>query len=96
MVALVKKDANQIIEEKYKYKDLKYKYKVNTNILIEKLKPKLILMLAEKNRRKRAKILEHIGKEISRNVILIRTKRSFKRKNKSTQMVNKMNQKRSM
>lgn len=49
MVALAKKDANQVIEEEYKKKRLKYEYKVNTNVLIGKLKDTLITMISTNN-----------------------------------------------
>ncbi|OFI06306.1 transposase DDE domain protein [Clostridium acetireducens DSM 10703] len=97
MVALAKKDANQIIEEEYKEKGLKYEYKVNTNVLIGKLKDTLITMISINNPWKRSRMLKHIEKEIERNVIPIRPDRNFKRKNnKSTQMVNRMNKKRAL
>lgn len=79
MVSLAKKDANLIIEEKNKDKNLKYEYKVNTNILVGKLKDSLVLMMLETNPRKRSKKLKKIIKEISRNVIPIRPGRSFPR-----------------
>lgn len=97
MVSLAKKDADQDIKEKYKDKNLKYEYKVNTNILIGKLKDNLILMMLEWSPRKRSKMLKEIKAEIQRNIIPIRPDRSFERKNnKSTQMANRMNKKRSL
>ena len=97
MVALAKKDANQVIEEEYKEKGLKYEYKVNTNVLIGKLKDTLITMIATNSPWKCSKMLKHIEEEIERNVIPIRPDRKFERKNnKSTQMVNRMNKKRAL
>ena len=47
--------------------------------------------------RKRSKMLKEIEAEIQRNIIPIRPDRSFERKNnKSTQMANRMNKKRSL
>ena len=80
MVALAKMDANAIINEKNKGKNLKYEYKVNTNILIGKLKNSLVSMLLEKSSRKRSKLLKIIMEEISRNIIPIRPGRSFVRR----------------
>ena len=80
MVALAKMDANAIILEKNKDKNLKYEYKVNTNILIGKLKNSLVSMLLEHRPRKRSKILKKILKEISRNIIPIRPGRKFARR----------------
>ena len=80
MVALAKMDANAIINEKNKGKNLKYEYKVNTNILIGKLKNSLVSMLLEKSSRKRSKLLKKIMEQISRNIIPIRPGRSFVRR----------------
>ena len=97
MVALAKKDANQVIEEEYKEKWLKYEYKVNTNVLIGKLKDTLITMISTNNPWKRSRMLKHIEEEIERNVIPVRPDRKFERKNhKCTQMVNRMNKKRAL
>lgn len=97
MVALARKDANQVIEEEYKEKGLKYEYKVNTNVLIGKLKDTLITMIATNNPWKRSRMLKHIEKEIERNVIPVRPDRRFERKNhKCTQMVSRMNKKRAL
>lgn len=97
MVALAKRDANQVIEEDYKEKGLKYEYKVNTNILIGKLKDILITLISINNPWKRSRMLKFIQEEIERNVIPIRPDRTFERKeNKSTQMVNRMNKKRAL
>lgn len=97
MVAPAKKDANQIIEEYYKEKNLKYEYKVNTNIMIGKLKDTLITMLIINNPWKRSRMLKQIQEEIQRNLILIRPDRTFERKeNKSTQMVKRINKKRAL
>lgn len=76
MVSLAKMDANPIIFEKNKNKNLKYEYKVNTNILIGKLKDSLVAMMLVTSPRKRSKMLKKIIKEISRNVIPIRMGRS--------------------
>lgn len=97
MVALAKQDANQVIEEKYKEKGLKYEYKVNTNVLIGKLKDKLITLISINNPWKRSRMLKSIQEEIERNVIPIRPDRTFTRKeNKATRMRNRMNKKRAL
>lgn len=84
MVSLAKMDANVVIEEKNKDKDLKYEYKVNTNVLIGKLKDSLVLMMLEESPRKRSSKLKKIMKEITRNVVPIRTDRSNPRVKKSS------------
>jgi hypothetical protein len=96
MVSLAKMDANLIIEEENKDKELKYEYKVNTNILIGKLKNSLVLMLLEKSTRKRSKVLKKIMKEISRNVIPIRPGRSYIRRMTVRANKNPLNRKRSL
>ena len=95
IVALAKMDANEIIEEEYKDKNLKYEYKVNTNILIAKLKNTLIMMISTNNPWKRRHMLRYIGTEIEKNAMLIRPYRSFKRKvRRETRKVNILNKKR--
>ena len=66
MVAQAKKDANEVIQENSKNKNLKFEYKVNTNVLIGKLKDTLITMLIIKNPWKRSKILKSIQCEIEK------------------------------
>lgn len=96
MVSLAKMDANLIIEEENKDKKLKYEYKVNTNILIGKLKNSLVLMLLQKNPRKRSKMLEKIMKEISRNIIPIRPGRSYVRRMTVRANKNPLNRKKAL
>ena len=96
MVALAKMDANAIIVEQNKDKNLKYEYTVNTNILIGKLKNSLVSMLLEERPRKRSKILNMIMKEISRNIIPIRPGRSFKRRMTVRANKNPLNKKRAL
>lgn len=80
MAALAKHDANEAITERNKDKDLKYEYKVNTNILVGKLKDRLILMLLEPNPVKRTALYQKIMEEISANVVPIRPDRSYPRR----------------
>lgn len=77
MISLAKADANASIEENHKETTLKHEYKVNTNILIGKLRENFILILLEKNARKRSKMLDKLMKELSRNVVPIRSGRNF-------------------
>lgn len=79
MVALAKASAEEELNEKNQGKNLKYEYQVNTNILIGKLKDKLILMLLEDNTGKRSKILDGIMQEIVRNTVPIRPGRQNER-----------------
>lgn len=77
MVSLAKADANASIEENHKGTTLKYEYKVNTNILIGKLRESFIVILLEKNTRKRSKMLNKLMKELAKNVVPIRPGRNF-------------------
>jgi len=96
MVSLAKMDANAIIMEENKNKNLKYEYKVNTNILIGKLKNSLVSMLLEERPRKRSKILDKIMKEIAHNIIPIRPGRHFLRRMTLRANKNPLNKKRSL
>lgn len=77
MVALAKADANATVEIEHKGTTLKYEYKVNSNILIGKLRESFIVILLEKNTRKRSRMLNKLMKELSRNIVPIRPGRSF-------------------
>lgn len=94
MISLAKMDANALIEEENKGKELKHDYKVNTNILTGKLKNSLVLMLLEKSPWKRSRMLKKIMKEISRNVIPIRPNRSFIRRRTDRSNKNALSKKR--
>jgi len=94
MVALAKRDANQVIEQKNEDKNLKYEYMVNTNILIGKLKDSMVLMLLEDNPEKRSKMYNLIIQEISRYTVPIRPGRSNIRKKGLKANKYPMNQKR--
>jgi hypothetical protein len=80
MVTLAKMDADIMISEKNKDKNLKYEYKVNTNILISKLKNSLVSMLLGENPRKRSKLFKKTMKEISNNIVPIGPGRSNARR----------------
>lgn len=60
-------------------KQLKYDYKINNNILIGKLKDKLIWLLLEKNDVRRESMYNDFLQEVQRNVIPIRKNRQFNR-----------------
>jgi hypothetical protein len=77
MISLAKADANASIAENYNRATHKHEYKVNTNILIGKLRENLIIILLEKNARKRSKMLDELMKELARNVVPIRPGRNF-------------------
>jgi hypothetical protein len=93
MVALAKIHTDEKIQAQNKGKDLKYKYQTNTNILIGKLKDKLVIMMLEPNEKKRIILFNGIIKEIARNSVPIRPGRQNKRIKKKTRDRYPMNQK---
>lgn len=76
MAAIAKMEADRKIAERNKDKSLKYEYKVNLNLLIGKLKDNLIDMMLEEDTAKRSLKYEQVMKEISRNVVSVRPRRS--------------------
>lgn len=93
MAAFAKIHADEKIRDRNQGKDLKYEYRTNTNILIGKLKDKLVIMMLEPNEKKRVKELKRIMNEIARNSVPIRPGRHNKRINKTTRDRYPMNQK---
>lgn len=82
MAAFAKMAADDEIQERNEENNLKYEYKTNVNILVGKLKNKLVLMMLESNEKKRLKILRKIMDQIARNVIPIRPERQNPRRKK--------------
>lgn len=95
LAALAKMDADEQIDEENRTKELKYKYQANTNILIGKLKDRLVLMILVRGGRKRTRILNDIMNEIVRNTVPIRPDRTNPRIKKTTRDRYPMNQKKS-
>jgi len=95
LVALAKMDADEQIQNENQAKELKYEYQTNTNILIGKLKDRLVLMILVRSGRKRTQILNEIMNEIVRNTVPIRPERTNPRIKKKTRDRYPMNQKKS-
>ena len=76
MAAIAKAEANETIQKSNQGKDLKHEYKVNTNILIGKLKDRLILMLLEDDPEKRTAMFRETMTELTKNVVPIRPGRN--------------------
>ena len=93
MAALAKMASDEQIRERNQDKDLKYEQQTNTNILIGKLKNRLIFIVLEPSIRKRNKMLRQLMKEISRNVVPIRPGNTWPRIKKTTRDRYPMNQK---
>lgn len=75
MAALAKMQSDQIIQNKNEEKELKHQYKTNVNIMVSELKDELILIMMEKNEKKRKRRYNKLLQEIARNVIPIRPER---------------------
>lgn len=94
MVALAKNEADEKIAQNQEDKSLKYEYKVNANILIGKLKDKLVLMLLEDDPEKRTALFYQIMQKITKNMVPIRPGRSHTRRKGLKAHKYPMNQKR--
>jgi len=83
MAALVKMQSDEIIQKKNEEKELKHPYKTNVNIMVSELKDELILIMMEKNEKRRKRRYNELLQEIARNVIPIRpgrhNERNFKK-----------------
>jgi len=83
MAALVKMQSDEIIQKKNEEKELKHPYKTNVNIMVSELKDELILIMMEKNEKRRKRRYNELLREIARNVIPIRpgrhNERNFKK-----------------
>jgi len=70
-------------QKKNEEKELKHPYKTNVNIMVSELKDELILIMMEKNEKRRKRRYNELLQEIARNVIPIRpgrhNERNFKK-----------------
>ena len=77
--AAAKTEADDIIRSNNAAKDLKHEYKTNENILIGKLKDKLILILLNDNSEYRQLLLDKLIAQVARYRVAIVPDRSFER-----------------
>ena len=96
MAALVKFQSDEIIQKKHEEKELTHQYKTNVNIMVSELKNELILIMIEKNEKKRKRKYNKLLREIARNVIPIRPERHNERKFRTTRDRYPMNARRSL
>ncbi len=96
MIELARQESDKIVKEKNKGKTLKYEHKTNLNVLIGILKDKLMIMIFEKNKRKRIKMFNKIMRQATKNTIPIRPDRHYPRKDSSSREKYKANRKRSL
>jgi hypothetical protein len=80
MASLVQQEVDEMISKEHKNKTLKYEYVANRNILIGKLKDKLVKIILEKNQKRRKQIYKKLLKEIQRSRRPKRPGRKFTRK----------------
>jgi hypothetical protein len=84
MASLIEQDAQEEMQEKNAGKTLKYnEYKINHNILVGKLKNRLIEILLEDDNLKKDAMFQRLLAELERNIVPIIQGRSFKRENKN-------------
>ena len=96
MAALAKMQSDEIIQEKHEEKELKHPYKTNVNIMVSELKDELIIIMMEKNEKKRKRRYNELLREIARNVIPIRPERHNERNFKTTRDRYPMNARRGL
>jgi len=96
MAALAKMQSDEIIQKKNEEKELKHPYKTNVNIMVSELKDELILIMMEKNEKKRKRRYNELLREIARNVIPIRPERHNERNFKTSRDRYPMNARRGL
>ncbi|MFD1040726.1 IS4 family transposase [Virgibacillus byunsanensis] len=79
MASIIKRESDELIVEDQREKNLKYEYQTNNNILIGKLKDKIVCFMLEPRPRRRRKMYKQLLEEVQRNRTPIRPGRSFKR-----------------
>jgi len=79
MSASIKAESTELIREKNADKELKHDYVTNENVLIGKLKDKLIMILLNDNADERAILLNKLIEQISRYRTAVIHGRSFAR-----------------
>jgi hypothetical protein len=81
IASLIEQDAQEEMQEKNANKTLKYdEYKINHNILVGKLKNRLVEILLEENNKKKDDMYQRLIAELERNIVPVIRGRSFLRK----------------
>jgi IS4 transposase len=84
IASVLEQGAEEELQEKNQHKTLKYtEYRINKNILIGKLKNRLIEILLEEDDQKKDLLYERFVEELQRNVLPVVKNRNFKRKKQS-------------
>jgi len=79
LVSAIKAETDEIISDDLKDKNLKYEYKTNENILIGKLRNKLILIILNDNSKEREILLDKLVEQISSYKVPVVPGRYFER-----------------
>ena len=81
MASLIEQDAQEEMQERNANKTLKYdEYKINHNILVGKLKNRLVEILLEEDNEKKDAMYHRLITELKRNIVPVIKGRSFPRK----------------
>lgn len=88
MASLIKQETDENITQENKDKDLKYEYQTNENILIGKLKNRLIAIILEKKPRKRRKLYKKLLESME-NVDKVPKRTGRKNKRRKGERANK-------
>ena len=84
MASLIEQDAHEEMQKKNAHKTLKYdEYKINHNILVGKLKNRLVEIILEEDNAKKDAMFQRLIAELERNIVAVIPGRSFKREKKS-------------
>jgi len=84
MASLIEQDAHEEMQKKNAHKTLKYDdYKINHNILVGKLKNRLVEIILEEDNTKKDAMFQRLIAEMERNIVAVIPGRSFKREKKS-------------
>lgn len=93
IISLLKRISDKEIEKADQGKELKHRYKTNINILIGKLKNKIILLILETNIQRQLKMLNKLVKEATKNKSPIRPGRNNPRQKLNSRNKYPLNQK---
>lgn len=84
MASLIEQDAHEEMQKKNAHKTLKYdEYKINHNILVGKLKNRLVEILLEDDNARKDAMFQRLIAELERHIVPVIPGRSFKREKKS-------------
>ena len=83
IVSITKMESDEIISDDNDNKELKYEYKTNENVLISKLRDRLVLALLADSDKKSIRIINSIVKDAAKNRVPVKPNRRFPRLHES-------------